>query len=252
MSIADTLIKQILAANQAHLRSDDELPPDAAPIDGLLRPEIFTDAPDLDVFRDRLPDCGEEFPDQAEGWAVLGTYRFMASPGFVTLYRRNIEAYWKSLLCHAHRQFPFVTSKDAERVLSLLVNAVYQHERFHYVCDFCRRVMGGARFDRWHEEALAVASEWHWLKTLGWNSYSGLMHPTLRRHVVQAMFDHRAPGYRDWRQFANQQVFHDAVSAYLYPAGAQTFAGTTFSFGAWAVARVADDSNKAWEEHLGP
>ena len=176
----------------------------------------------------------------------------MGSPGMITLYRGNIEGYWKSLIRHAQRQFPFVTTKDAERVLQLLVYSVYQHERFHYVCDFCRRLLGGS-FDRWHEEALAVAWEWQWLRSQDrWNSFYGLMHPTLRRIVVQAMFNHRSPGYRDWRLFANQTVFHDAVTAYLYPASAQTFAGTAFNFGAWAVAHVPDDANRAWDEQIGP
>ena len=113
--------------------------------------------------------------------------------------------------------------------------------------------MFGGSFDRWHEEALAVAWEWQWLRSQDrWNSFSGLMHPTLRRIVVQAMFDHRAPGYRDWRQFASQTNFHDAVTAYLYPASAQTFAGTAFNFGAWAVAHVPDDANRAWDERIGP
>ena len=78
------------------------------------------------------------------------------------------------------------------------------------------------------------------------------MGSTLRRIVVQAMFDHRSPGYRDWRQFANQAVFHDAVTAYLYPASAQTFAGPAFNFGAWAVVHVPDDANRAWDEPIGP
>ncbi|WP_236848660.1 hypothetical protein [Candidatus Thiodictyon syntrophicum] len=123
-----------------------------------------------------------------------------------------------------------------------------EYVALHYVCDFCRRLLGGS-FDRWHEEALAVAWEWQWLRSQDrWNSFYGLMHPTLRRIVVQAMFDHRAPGYRDWQQFASQTNFHDAVTAYLYPASAQTFVGTAFNFGAWAVAHVPDDANRAWDE----
>lgn len=107
--------------------------------------------------------------------------------------------------------------------------------------------------DPWHEEAFAVAWEWQWLRSQDrWNSFYGLMHPTLRRSVVPAMFDHRSPGYCDWRQFANQAAFHDAVTAYLYPASARTFAGTAFNFAAWAVVHVADDANRAWDERIVP
>jgi hypothetical protein len=218
----------------------------------LLLPGIFDDVPDLDVFHQRVPDSNEFFPETSESLSLLGTYQWMASPGIITLYRGNIEAYWKSLIRHAQQRFPFITAKDAERVLQLLVYSVYQHERFHYVCDFCRRLFRGP-FDRWHEEALAVAWEWQWLRSQDrWNSFHGLMHPTLRRIIVQSLFDHRSPGYRDWRLFANQTVFHDAVTAYLYPASAQTFAGTAFNFGAWAVAHVPNDANRAWDERIGP
>lgn len=250
MSLAETLIKTIL--NDAPIRRQNTFfSADEVPDDGLLPTGIFDDAPDLDVFHDRAPDSNELFPETPESLSLLGTYQWMASPGIITLYRGNINAYWKSLIRHAQRQFPFITLKDAERIVQLLVYTVYQHERFHYVCDFCRRLFGGS-FDRWHEEALAVAWEWQWLKSQDrWNSFYGLMHPTLRRIVVQDMFDHRAPGYRDWRQFANQNNFYDAVTAYLYPASIQTFNGTSFNFGAWAVAHVPDDNNRAWEEQIG-
>ena len=70
--------------------------------------------------------------------------------------------------------------------------------------------------------------------------------------VVQALFDHQSPGYRDWRQFANHAVFLDSLNAYLYPAGAQTFGGTRFNFAAWALAHIPDDANPAWEEQIMP
>lgn len=90
----------------------------------MLLMDIFIDAPELAIFQDRLPDSGEFFPEEPEAWSVLGTYRWMASPGIITLYRSNIETYWKSLIQHAQRQFPFITAKNAERVLTLLVQSV--------------------------------------------------------------------------------------------------------------------------------
>jgi hypothetical protein len=251
MSVADTLIKQILSAVPVHGRG---LPPavDEPPDDGVLPAGLFDDAPDLEVFRERVPDTGPEFPDRADSIVVLGTYQWMRSPGVISLYRGNIEAYWKSLIRDAQRRFPFITGKDAERVLQLLVLSVYQHERFPYVCDFSRRLVGGA-FDRLHEEALAVAWEWQWIRSQDrWNAFYGMMHPTLRRCVVQAMFDRRSPGYRDWRNYAELNVFHDAVTAYLYPAAVQSFAGTSFNFAAWALAHIPDDGNRAWDERILP
>ena len=63
-------------------------------------------------------------------------YQHMHSPSVITLYRGNIDAYWRSLLSHVQRQYPFIDSKDAERVLQLIVQSEYRHERFHYVWDF--------------------------------------------------------------------------------------------------------------------
>jgi len=250
MTVADTLIRKILADAQA-LPRGSSLPDDEAPEDDVLPADIFADAPGLEVFRPRAPDSGENFPDPPESPAALGTYQHMSSPGVITLQRRNIEAYWKSLVNHAQRQFPFVTTKDAERVLQLVVHTIYQHERFHYVCDFSRRLLGG-HISRQHEEALAVAREWQWFReNAGGTTTFGRIHPTLGRIVIRALFDQTAPGYRDWRNYANTAVFHDAVANYLFPASAQMFAGTTFNFGRWVVDHVADDGNNAWEERIG-
>lgn len=218
-------------------------------MEDLINPAIFRDAPELSVFQDRQPDSGEAPVDRPEGWSVLGTYQHMGSPGLITLYRHNIEAYWKSLLRHAHRQFPFITVKDAERVLQLLSDSVYQHERFHYICDFTRRLLG-ATFDRWHEESLAVAYEWHWQKNLAWNSFFELMHPTLRRIVVQQLFNHTVRGYRDWRNYAIRADFHAAVYSYLYPNPSPSLAGTPFNFAKWVLDHGADDGNKGWDEQI--
>src|ERR1035437_4645082 len=168
VNIADALIKQIRADSSwmtpAQVCDDDQLPEE------LLLPEgIFDGAPELDVFRKRDPDSIDgEGPQTPGSTILLGTYQHMHSPGVITLYRHNIEAYWRSLLKHAQKQYPFIYAKDADRVLHQVMHGVYQHERFHYVCDFCRRLFNGS-IDRWHEEALAVAAEWDWLKTKGGN-----------------------------------------------------------------------------------
>jgi len=249
MTIADALIKQIIADARWNLpmeaSGDDQLP-----IEGLLPKGIFEDALDLDVFSNREPDSLEESgSENIDSLCLLGTYHHMHSPGLITLYRKNIEAYWRSLLKHAHRQFPFIYQADAERVLHVVVQAVYRHERFHYICDFCRRLFGSS-FDRWHEEALAVAFEWHWLKSEIWSSPVARMHPMLRHIVVDAMFRHTSKGYRDWRLFANASNYLSAISDYVHPQAASTFAGTEFDFGRWVVSHVADDGNKAWVEKI--
>ena len=249
-TIADTLIKQIIADARWNLpmetSGDDQLP-----VETLLPKGIFEDALDLDVFSDREPDSLEERgSENIDSLCLLGTYHHMHSPGVITLYRKNIEAYWRSLLKHAHRQFPFIYQADAERVLHVVVQAVYRHERFHYICDFCRRLFVSS-FDRWHEEALAVAAEWQWLKSEGANSHAGRMHPMLRRIVVDAMFRHTSKGYRDWRLFANSGNFSMAVSDYVHPQATNIFSGTDLDFGRWVLSHVADDGNKGWDEKIG-
>ena len=250
MTIADNLIKKILTdiswSPPMETYGDDQLP-----VEALLPEGIFEDALDVDVFSDREPDSLEESGSENIGSiCLLGTYHHMHSPGVITLYRNNIEAYWRSLLKHAHRQFPFLHQADAERVLHVVVQAVYRHERFHYVCDFCRRLFGSS-FDRWHEEALAVAFEWHWLKAEIWSSPVARMHPMLSHIVVDAMFRHTSKGYRDWRLFANASTFSIAVGDYVHPKAASIFAGTNLDFGRWVLSHIADDGNKGWEEKIG-
>jgi len=251
MSIADTLIKQILADSKwlkpAPLSGDDQFPEEP-----LLSTDFFVDAIELDEFRDREPDSFDE-PHQleVEPRALLGSYHHMHSPGVITLYRNNIEAYWRSLLSHAYKQFPFISRKDAERVLHLLAHSVYEHERFHYMCDFCRKLFGSS-FDRWHEEALAVAREWHLLKAQQQNGNSTFsrIHPTLSRVIVRDMFAHTSRGYRDWSLFANPDTFIFAVRDYVHPGAAQLFAATNFDFGTWVLNHIGTDSNIAWTEQI--
>lgn len=250
MTIADVLIKQILAETPWHT-PEQTCPDDEMPAEELLPEGVFADAPDMEIFRHRLPDCGDESWENNEEIILLGRYQWMHSPGVITLYRRNIEACWHSLIKHAQKQFPFISREDAKRVLQLLVNAVYQHERFHYVCDFSRHLFNSP-FDRLHEEALAVAHEWQWLKSQdSGNTTYGRIHPTLRRIVVAEMFNHQSPGYCDWRLFAAQASFYNAVRDYLHPGAAQIFAGTDFDFGRWVAGNVLDDGNKAWIERVG-
>lgn len=247
MNIADILIKQIFS-DPIPLRREDMLLSDQLPSIELIAPEFFADALDLEVFQHCEPDSGEYFTEEAP-ISLLGSYQWMSSPGVIKLYRGNIEAYWKCLLKMAHQHFPFMTVEDIRYILSLVTHSVYQHERFHYVCDFCRRVFS-SQFDCLHEEALAVAHTWHWLHVQGGNTTYGRLHPMLRRAIVHARFDYRSPGYRDWRQFSTPANFHAAITDYLDPRSRGIFAGTDFNFARWALTHVPDDSNRAWEEMI--
>jgi hypothetical protein len=266
MSIADQIVKNIKKDNQqCNQRERSDWDEDSLFDDCYFSPECFEDAPDIEIFLDREPDAGPYFAEEQEEQgdavkpSVLGTYQPMASPGLITLYQRNIEAFWKSLLHQAYRHVRIITNKDAEHVLKLLVYSVYQHERFHFVCDFSRQLMGCHGYFPYHgprdillEEALAVAFEWHWIKeAYSWNNYLGLMHPSVRRIVIQAMFNHHSPGYSDWRLYMAKQDFHDAVSEHLlFPYCQSRLNHWGFNYGAWAINRIVDDKNPAWEERI--
>ena len=253
MNVTEALKKRIIAEVNWPLclsRDHTELGDDYPAVDR-LPPDMFDDAHDLEAFGERGPDSSPEHPGRPESLAILGTYRWMASPGVITLYRTNIEAYWRSLLKHAQHHYPFIYREEAERVLHLIVHSVYQHERFHYVCDFSRRLFGSS-FDRWHEEALAGAMEWHWLKTQGaWNKFFGRMHPMIRRLVVHQLFHRTSRGYRDWGKYIVLADFNNAVRDYLCSQSSQLFADSDLDFGRWLVSHVPDDGNNAWVERIG-
>ena len=246
--------------------------PDSYPDDGKLPPWRIDDVIDKTI-RTKMGSKPYDRPwhpyertMMPQSISVLGTYHDMVSPGVITgrmaslgvtkpgvitLYRSNIQSYWRSLLKTAQREFPFISQKEARRVLKWVVYSTYQHERFHYACDFYRRLFGSS-VDRWHEEALAVAAEWHWLKSQNrWNTFFMIMHPELRRIIMQETFQHTSQGYRDWRNYANLNDFYQAMGNYLHPSSAQLFSGCNLSFGHWLLAHGADEENKGWIEHIG-
>lgn len=248
MNIVNTVVNQIMA-ELPKLKSMENPEYEAPPFVDLLPDDFLDGAPDLEVFQNPEPDSVESISNTPQN--LLGLYIWMHSPGTIVLFKNNHDAYWRSLLKYAWRHFPFIDRASAERVLRLSVNVTYQHERFHYICDFSRRLFGTS-FDRWHEEALAVAYSWRWVKSQeNENAHVGRLHPTLRHIVVKERFNYSSRGYRDWRQFADPSVFHAAVRDYLCPQSAHLFTNCPqLDFGRWLVQHVADDQNPAWWEEI--
>lgn len=86
MTIADTLLKQILA-DPSWKPPMEAFGDDQFPVETLLPEGIFEDALDLDVFSNREPDSLEESgSENIQSLRLLGTYHHMHSPGLITLY----------------------------------------------------------------------------------------------------------------------------------------------------------------------
>lgn len=244
MNIVDMLINKIISETEWPTRMKES--GDIYPVDDCFPHEIFHDAPDLEVFQYPEPDTMEDRSDITEvPRSLLGSYTRMASPGLITLYADNIAAYWKSLLRHTQSSYPFLYPREAERILRLIVQSVYEHERFHYLCDFARRVFKETSHDRLHEEALAVAATWHWMNKMKDSQEFEKLHPKVRREIVRKIFQYRSPGYRDWGNYSDRKIFHDATSEYLFPSAATMFSTCGLDLSQWLLATASDAKNMA-------
>lgn len=244
MNIVEMLVNKIISETQWPTREKES--GDIYPVDDCFPEEIFHDAPDLEVFQYPEPDTMENRNDITEvPRSLLGSYTRMASPGIITLYADNIASYWKSLLRHTQRSYPFLYPREAERILRLIVQSVYEHERFHYLCDFARRVFKETSHDREHEEALAVAATWHWVNKIKDSPDFDNLHPKVRREIVRKRFQYRSPGYRDWGNYSDRKIFHDATSEYLFPSAAAMFSTCGLELSQWLLATAFDAKNMA-------
>jgi len=252
MNIVDMLVNSIISDTKWLIQQEES--GDIFPIDDCFLPGSFDDAQELDVFQNPEPDTEDShlvlenepyyIEDTDVHISILGTYTHISSPGIITLNKNNIAAYWKSLLKYAQRSYPFIYPREAERILRLVVQSVYEHERFHYLCDFSRRLFNSTQ-DRLLEEALAVAATWHWMNQLKGSPEFDSIHPRLRRTIVQQRFQYTSHGYRDWHNYADATKFHDAVRDYLCPQASQVFATCGLDFGRWLLSSIPDDGNMA-------
>jgi len=116
------------------------------------------------------PDVGEDVNHSI----LLGSYRPMASPGLITLYVRNLErVYWSIVREMARRLpgFPF-HKQDLEFLVTFIVEKTWHHELFHHSMKVLRRLVNGQPYGP-QEEALAVAYSRKLLRESAYNSKIG-------------------------------------------------------------------------------
>ena len=188
---------------------------------------------------------------------LLGSYRPMSSPGMITLYSDNLSKYSRCVLtwCYRAAQFPtdMVTVKQ---VVSLIVFSTYEHERFHYICDFWRQLASPpVNYDPLFEEALATAREWHWIadQRITPGSFVYGMEQSLLIPLRDRLFANLSAGYRDYIEYTDRDKFEREVTQYLRgtpaPRSRAPFDRQNgFNFGKWVVAHTADALDRAWKE----
>ena len=176
---------------------------------------LFAQLPDPDAFLSPGPDVftAAEHPQIIEQCAehptLLGIYVPMQSPGRIILVERNLRRFFWSLINQLRHGLPYLFPIDLEGALQLVVQKTYQHELFHFHCDVLRTLLGG-RYDRDHEEALAVAWSRLRIQEQPWNSKIKRMNAVLYQGLLRAAYTYRSPGYRDWPQFADRTRFEPA------------------------------------------
>lgn len=181
---------------------------------------LLADFPDPEYFMSPDPDV-HEGPDHerlldelAEHPSLLGVYIPMRSHGRVILIERNLRRFYWSLVRQVRHGLPYLTPLDLHGALDLVVMKTYQHELFHFHCDVLRQLLGG-QYDRWLEEALAVA--WSRLKIIEHhgNSKIGRMNRVFYHRLLDAAFAYRSPGYSDWVKFPDATRFNPKLLDYL-------------------------------------
>ncbi len=213
MSVADDLIRKIT-------KEIDALPT------GRYGEVIFDerwlmDFPPLERFLEPPPDVWTDEHERRlrEEQVLLGCYYPMRSPGRVLLFRRNLRAFFWSLIRELRNKPLYLTPLDLKGALRLVVTKTHQHELFHFHSDVLRHLFGGA-FDPLLEEALAVA--WSRLQITTnepteWRYWIKQMNGVVYHHLLPLAFAYRSPGYRDWHLYADQARFQAALLNYLAP-----------------------------------
>ncbi len=166
------------------------------------------------ILSELLPDVGE---DVSPNW--LGSYRPMASPGLITLYVRNLERFYWSVVREMARRllgFPF-HKLDLEFLVTFIVEKTWHHELFHHSMEVLRRLVNGQPYGP-QEEALAVAYSRKLLRESAYNSKIGRLGKVVFNLAMEIAFDGYAPPYRDWPKYDSPESLHRGIADLLQPA----------------------------------
>ena len=163
--------------------------------DGIYRKVHKVEA--IDNNRDRIDD-------------ILAHYERMKSPGKIVFHRNNIISYFLYTTDKLQMELHKSIDRDSKIELAhLLLSQIYAHEHFHLYCDINSYLIDKSsfRFDRLHEEALAVA--FSHLELIQYKRVSKIKYNSLDSNVKRLykniLFDFSNPGYKDWKKFKHQE-----------------------------------------------
>lgn len=169
---------------------------------------------------------------------VLGDYTPIASPARVRFYREQISQYSATLIRELTKSGVGLGLDSCLFAIYLVVNDVWNHENFHYFCDYTRRITG-ATYNRDTEEAYAVAHSHHEMDD--WHTfYHAFMHGSeyndyfsayyhnggsvdanrvrskrIFEFLLQTHFSNfKSRGYRDWTRYTGSNFYTTWVFAY--------------------------------------
>jgi hypothetical protein len=169
---------------------------------------------------------------------VLGDYTPIASPAIVRFYKDNISKYSATLIRSLTNSGIGLGLDSCLFTIYFVVNDVWNHENFHYFCDYSRHITG-AIFSRDTEEAYAVAhsrqsfNDWHtfyhafvhgseyedyftaYYKTGGNFDANKIRSEKIYDFLLQAHFaNFTSRGYRDWSKYTGSDFYNTCVFGY--------------------------------------
>jgi hypothetical protein len=140
----------------------------------------------------------------------LGSYRRMKSPGLIRLNLDNMQVFFWDIVCRlaCRDGYEFTRDQITELARLCIYKTVY-HELFHHFMDVQSHIVMHHYFDRYREEALAVACS---RILVGFESRYN--HLYVSDFLAEA-YKYTAPGYRDWEEFRSSEQFVLGVRDYM-------------------------------------
>ena len=135
----------------------------------------------------------------------LGRYFPMAPWGVIQLHQERLGYFFWKLMAKLLRRHA-ITAQQLGHLAEATVLKTLIHEAFHHRSDLVRLLHGDNNpgYSPLVEEALAVASSWHYLRLmgLGWH-----MPDDLWDGFITEAYRYTGAGYRDWKEYRGFDFF---------------------------------------------
>ena len=202
-------------------------------------PEEISDVSLYDDYGDMFGNPKNDKENRETEEIILGSYTPMNSPGIITFYKENIKKYSGTLIRKVLHSGVSLGLDSVLFPIYFIVEDVWNHESFHYYCDY-QRYITNSEFIRNKEEAYAVAHsyqkmhEWHTFyhsfvhhgefQKFFSDYYNGGANTQncLKRSkkifdvVLKEHFEnYKSDGYKDWGEFKDRISYETFFFDYL-------------------------------------